>query len=401
MALPRIITVDPLGNIPNEVRGAISLLDRLAVQIDLPSAQDALEELSHRPANLVVAAWEPGSDMRGWELAAKIKKQSPDTAILVIADYDDVELDEEMRSASPFVYMHRPLDPALFLRLVTAGLDGKDIFEAVMPPASEKLGSVGQQFGPVPTIANDKLDKAKTLVHNLLSDLNAMAILLVTREGKVLIEQGTIGYMNREELASNLVPASVSHLTLREMVGGNASVLQFYDGESYDLFVLSVGLHHALVIVFDGQRGSRELGPVRNFGRRTTEDLIGLLGAEAWLMSAPTPQEEEVSEQRRGRVRTTVVKREEEEPVLLARADIVEEPQNALPEVETPKLQLEAIEGDIDLDLLFGDAPEGGEVDSLFSLDVLEEELSKVEDKSLGGKLDWDKAKELGLLGGE
>lgn len=396
-SLPRIITVDPTSTIPQQVRGALDLMDRVAIQVDTPGGLDALEELKYGTFNAVITAWECGDNMRGWEIAAKIKQTSPQTAIIVVADFEDVELDEETRAGSPFVYFRRPFDVAQFLRVLRAALDGNDVFEAMLPPVSEQLGTSTPKFGAVPEI---NTDKAKTVVHQLLIDLNAMAILLANREGKVVVEQGTVGYIKRDEVANALVPASISYLTLREMVGGNATLFQFYDGDAYDLYVLSVGLHYQLYVVFDGQKGSRELGAVRNFGRRATEDLIGILGAEAWLMQAPVLVEETEDRSERHRLRQRVTaRREESEPVTLTRAEIVEEVAPQVQEYVPVTPQLEAIEGDIDLDLLF--AVDESSADSLFSLDSLEQELSKVEEKSLGGKLDWDRARELGLLGGE
>ena len=39
-SLPRILTVDPSGSIPQQVRSAFDLMDRLVVQIDVPGAED-------------------------------------------------------------------------------------------------------------------------------------------------------------------------------------------------------------------------------------------------------------------------------------------------------------------------------------------------------------------------
>jgi DNA-binding NarL/FixJ family response regulator len=399
-SLPRIITVDPTATLSQQVRSALDLMDRAVIQIDTPGALDALEELKRGECHAVITAWECGDNMRGWEIAAKIKQAAPETAIIVVADYEDVELDEETRAGSPFVYLRRPFDVPQFLRVLDAAVQRKDIFEAMLAPMSEALGGTAPKFGGVPSI---NIERAKALVHQLLIDLNAMAILFVTREGKVLIEQGTVGYIQRDEIANALSPSSVSHLTLRDMIGGNASLFQFYDGEAYDVYVLSVGLHHQLCVIFDGQKGGRELGAVRNFGRRATEDLIGILGADAWLMHAPVIEaEEERLERSRTRARATSKRDTSEEPVALARAEIIAKEMPKMTETtefvsNLPKL--EAIEGEIDLDLLF--AVDETAAEDLFSLDVIEQEVQKVEERASGGKLDWDKAQELGLLGGE
>ncbi|MCS6836200.1 MAG: hypothetical protein NZ750_09310 [Anaerolineae bacterium] len=393
-SLPRIVTVDPSGTIPSQVRGALDLMDRLAIQIDVPSAIDALDEVKRGACTIVISAWEPGDRMPGWELAAKIKQIAQETAIVIIADYDDTELDEEMRSASPFVYLKRPFPVQQFLRVLTAALDGEDVFAALHEPASQASGPL-ETYSPVPTM---NIDRAKEIVHRLMGDLSAMAVLLATREGQVLIEQGVIG-MNRDEMTRRVTPAVISNVDMRDILGGNASMLQFYDGEAYDVFVLSVGLHHFLVVIFEGTKGARELGAVSRYGRRCAEDLIALLGADAWFIQRVTQQASEASKAKAeaaSRARRVVKKeREDDDLIVLERAAIAPTPA-AQPVVET-KPSMQAIEGELDLDLLFGASAPLPEADDLFSLDALAA-MSSEEERASGGKLGWEQARELGLL---
>ena len=397
-SLPRLIVVDPTGEVPEQVRGALALLDRLVIQIDVPSALEALEELKHGKVQVVIIAWEPGDNMRGWELAARVTRTSPDVPMIVLADYDDMLLDDDMLKESPFVYLKRPSDVAQFLRVVTAALDGKDLREAMLAPVmsavANNTGIAVLNYGAVPQL---DADKARPIIHKFMSDLNAMAVLLITRDGKVLVEQGTLGYVKRDEVANALIGSSMTQLALREMLGGTPTLFQFYDGESHDLYVMSAGFHHSVVVLFDGQRGNRELGAVRSFGRRATEDLIALIGAEAVMMSLPMPTQEEPEVTHRPRLRTT---KTDETPIVVKRTDLLKDPDEPAPVLEVAPM-MEAIKGDLDLDALFGGFGGGNGDGDFFSLDNMEQELSRLEDKTAGGKLDWDKAKELGLLGSE
>jgi len=398
-SLPRILTVDPSGSITQQVRGAIDLMDRLVVQVDVPSAAEALEELQRAPANAVISAWEPGDDMRGWELAAKIKQINPDTAIIILADIDDPELDEDMRAQSPFVYMQRPLDVAQFIRVLRAALNAEDIFEAAKAPASSG-GSKAIAMGPVPAM---NVDKAKGVIDALQQDLNSMAILLVTRDGQTLLERGTIGYIDRDELAQTLLPTIMSNIAMRDVVGGNVNLLQFFDGDEYDLFALSVGLHHIMVVIFDGALGARQFGAVNRFGRRSAEDLIALLGANAWIIQPPV-QSEDKPDDAAIRRRPTKKKQttQETEAVELERGSFPAEAQEAVKEstVDVPETvmpQMDAIpDEDFDLDAIFG-ADDLGDVDDLFSMDNLAE-LAKDQEASTKGTLSDDQARELGLI---
>jgi len=395
--LPRIITVDPSGTLPGQVRGALDLMDRLAIQIDVPGASDALDEVKRGACTAVITAWEPGDKMPGWELAAKIKQLSAQTAVVVVADYEDTELDEEMRAASPFVYLKRPFAVEQFLRVLTAALDGEDIFAALRSPSSEASGP-RETYSAVPPM---NVDRAKEIVHKLLSDLSSMAVLLASREGEVLVEQGAVGYMNRDEMTRRITPAVVSNVDMRDMLGGNASLLQFYDGEDYDIYVLSVGLHHFLIVIFEGAKGARELGAVSRYGRRAAEDLIALLGADAWFIQRVTQQAspaQQAKSEPAARARRPSTKKErddEDDLIVLERATIAPAPA-AQPASEAQPI-MQAIEGDLDLDLLFGSGASLPEGDDLFSLDALAA-MSSEDERAAGGKLGWEQARELGLL---
>ena len=112
-----------------------------------------------------------------------------------------------------------------------------------------------------------------------------MAIVLASRAGEILLERGAVGYLDREQLTSALLPTVKTTVDMGQLVGGQPSALHFYDGDRYDVFVLSVGFHHFMCLVFDGQIGSRQFGAVNRFGRRAAEDLIALLGMSAFAIS--------------------------------------------------------------------------------------------------------------------
>ena len=387
VSLPRIITIDPSGNLAPQVRATIDLMDRLAIQIDIPSANAALEELGRGKCRAVIAAWQPGDNMQGWELAAKAKNVQSDVEVIIIADADDTELDDEIRQASPFVYMRRPFDTVKFMRLMEALLDGGDLKAALADPvAVAQPGSSQVDLGPIPRM---NIDRAQETLNSLLADLNAMAILLAARDGELLLERGTIGDLDRHEMTRQLLPAVMTNIHIREMIGGNAALLQSFDGENYDVFVLSVGLHHFLIVIFDGQLGQRQFGAVSRFGRRAAEDLIALLGAEAWLINRPVDEKRKTQARHRSEVRPKPAV--EEAPPTLERAHFEPEPQP----VEEFEPSMEAI-SDLDLDLLF--AEDGAPELNLGLFDDLDALSALVRDENQRGMIDDQKARELGLL---
>lgn len=389
-SLPRILTVDPTGTIPQIVRGAIDLMDRLVIQVDTPGGDEAIEEVRRGGYDLVISAWEPTRDqtMKGWELAAKVKQESPETGIIIVADENDPEMDQETLDDSPFVYLQRPMDPQQFLRVLNAGLDKKDLTEALTAAVtSSGGGSSLDDMGPVPPI---NVDHSQTTLETLLTDLGAMAIILSARTGDVLLEVGAVGYLDRVSLTQAILPTMRTNINMKDIVGGNASALQFYDGTDYDVFVLSVGLHHVMAIVFDGDGGSRQFGGVNRYGRRAAEDLIAGLGAAAWIVQKP--QAEEVRRKSELRQAVPAPKAEEDDLILeVASFGDEEEPVSVIE-------QMDAIADDeFNLDDLFGG--EGGDM-GMGLFDDLEalEGIANDDASAPKGTMTMDQARELGLI---
>lgn len=382
VASPRIITVDPTGNISRVVRAAADLLNRPIILVDMPGSQEALAEIKNGSCKLFFTSVELDNDMKGIQLAIQVRRDSPDTHAIILAESDDPDLDEETLSQSPFVYMRRPIDVHQFMRVLMAGLDGGDVFEALNPPAGSALPIV--EMGPVPNIDREV---ARAVIDGLLTDVGAMAIILSSRVGEVLLERGAVGYMDRERLTQALLPMINTTVEMSDLVGGRASTIQFYDGEDYDVFVLSVGLHHFLCIVMDGQAGNRQFGAVNRFGRRAAEDLIALLGAAAFIIQKPTPVEEAP---RKGKRKTQTVSSEDDDE------DFVPIQRPEIKAKEPEPFQLDPIEN---LDFSIFDNLEDldvDDVDDVFAPDKLAEMAS--DNRHGDGPIDFGQAQELGII---
>ncbi|MBZ0275194.1 MAG: hypothetical protein K8I60_03565 [Anaerolineae bacterium] len=388
-SLPRILTIDPTWTIARVVRAATDLVDRAVIQVDVPGGSDALDEINRGGAKLAITTWELGDDMNGLELALRIKQTLPDTAVIILGDVTDPDdLDEETLAESPFVYLHRPVDIHQFMRVLVAGLDGTDIFEALHPPVG--TAALVLDRGPVPMI---DADNAQTITKRLMSDVGAMAIVMANRSGQVVLEQGAVGYLNRDQLVNALMPMMTTTLEMSTLVGGQAQNIQFYDGEDKDVFVFSVGLHYFLCLAFDGQAGQRQFGVVNTFGRRAVQDLVMLLGPMAWQVQAPKPVEE--SRQRKDKHSTQTLEAVANEPL----ETLIPRTEAPLPEPEP--LHLDPISADLfDPSFLDGlDKLDTSNADDLFDPD----KLAEMANQKGGGRsktVSLEDAESLGLLGG-
>ena len=386
-SIPRVITVDPTWIISRIVRSAIDLTDRAVIQVDVPGAEEALGELT-RGAHLLVTALSIGNGSNGADLARRVRQASPHTPIVVLADMaDSDDQDEALKAESSFFYLRRPVDVQIFMRVLMAGLDGRNIVSAFDPvPVQSALPP--EDMGPVPAL---DLKAAQVIIDKLLTDVGAMAIVLSNRNGQVMLERGAVGYLDREALTRALLPTVKTTISMGSLVGGQPSALQFFDGDTYDVFVLSIGFHHFLSLVFDGTAGVRQFGAVTRFGRRSAEDLRALLGASAYMLKQPSAVEQPL----RKPVTGPLTLPEEFAEPLAVKADVWAEEPSPAPE-ETETLQLEPIEN---LDLsIFDDLPgvDAEEADDLFSPD----KLAKIANESHHGRgpISYEEARNLGIV---
>lgn len=285
VSIPRVITIDPHATVSRMVRAASDLFEHPVVQVEAPGSLEALDEIKRGGYSLLVTTLRIDRHMHGVELARRVRQSAPDTAVVVVADGEELEaLDENHHAGAPYVCVQRPVDVHHFMRVIHAGLRGQDISGETVAAPPPAVAASASDFGPVPALDTRA---ATAMIDNLLTDVGALAVVLSSRDGRVLAERGAAGYLNREQLTATLLPMVHTTIHIGDLVGGHASALQFYDGDTYDVFVLSIGYHHFLSLVFDGQAGARQFGAVTRFGRRAAEDLKALLGAAAVTLHAP------------------------------------------------------------------------------------------------------------------
>jgi hypothetical protein len=187
-------------------------------------------------------------------------------------------------------------------------------------------------------------------------------------------------------LTGVLLPTVNTTIEMSHLVGGRASALQIFEGESYIIYVLSVGYHHFVCLVFDGQVGGRQLGAVNRYGRRAAEDLIAIIGANALRIERPAKIEAPAS----------VVEEVEEviEPAAVRAEEWGEETKPPEPE----PLKLDPIEN---LDVNLFDEKQLGTLDASAADDLFDpDKLAEIanETRRDRGPLSYDEARELGII---
>lgn len=186
-SVPRIVIVDPARDIMPIVRGALALLNRQHIMVDVPSAEDVLDEVRRWPLDLVVTAYRIPGERDGIDLARKITATSPETPVIVLADEGDRVLDPDALEDERFQYYCRPVAEA-FLRGLRAALDGEPLL-----PVEPVVIIADDDRGPVPHI---DLREIRGIVRSVMQDTGAVGALLADRAGHVLVEEGATGQVN-------------------------------------------------------------------------------------------------------------------------------------------------------------------------------------------------------------
>jgi CheY-like chemotaxis protein len=278
-SIPRIVVVDASPVIARIMHGAMALLSRQYILIEVPTAEDAWDEVLRSDVALLVTAYGIPGEMDGIQLATRISHESLGTPVIVLAEENDPLLDRQTLEEAPFQYFVRPVAEP-FLRGLRVALDG----EAAV--ASEEAKPAPEMdLGPIPPI---NVNKLSDIVMPLVRDVGAMGVILADRTGRVLVDQGATGYIDREKLAVIMGPAFARSAEISPLVGGNAWTMHYYDGERLDVFGLSLGIHYFMCLIFEGSnRGA--FGAVTMFGRRAADQMIEMIGEAAYLLKKPEP----------------------------------------------------------------------------------------------------------------
>jgi CheY-like chemotaxis protein len=356
--IPRILAVDPIGALARLVHAVVDLSEETVIQTHVPNGVEALAELKRVPYTLVVSTVVLDEEMDGFALCEQVQSVAPDASVILIGD----EHTQEVELTGHAVLLRRPFDPHQFLRIFVNGLEGKDLLAGADTTNAQPF-----EQHSIPAL---DLNATSKMIDALLRDVSPLKMLLVTRAGEVLLERGAEKRLNREQLAQALLPAVQSTIHMGSMVGGKITTLNFYDGDTYDIFVLSVGYHHFLCLVFDGKTGGKQIGAVRSYATRTTQDIAALLAGQEYMM----PRTNGAGAHKRSRKARPVTGplapvasvEKPAEPIAVRAAVFEALPE---PEPEPARLQLEPI-ADLDLSLFDNlGSLNPDDADALFDLD--------------------------------
>jgi CheY-like chemotaxis protein len=248
---------------------------------EVTSAEEALVELDRAPIDLLVTDLRLPA-MSGLQLVERAKSINPKLQTILISGNATEEVRQRAESLGVVAFLPKPIGTNFFLEIV----------EAALEVADERAAAGAER-------THSRLQEHAT---DLRRQIGAEAVLLVDQQGELLVQSGdTVGV----DLESCLVPLMSAHrasLAVSQKLGAS-SPLNFHhlDGASHDLYLITVGEGHGLVIVHQGAEEAGQLGAVMHFGRRTADIMLVLLDeggtiAEMEESSGPEKWEEFMSE---------------------------------------------------------------------------------------------------------
>jgi hypothetical protein len=105
-----------------------------------------------------------------------------------------------------------------------------------------------------------------------------VAVFLVDPDGRIAVRAGDAAALDLDALLSPLMAAVSASVKVGQALGGpGPNSLHFFDGEVYDIYAATVGPDFSLLMLFDGERGSAQMGPVLRYGRQCADDLLALM----------------------------------------------------------------------------------------------------------------------------
>lgn len=263
MAARRVLLVDDNRDVTRPLRLALEGLGPDIVIIEVQSGEEAILELGRGAVDMMICNVKL-PDMSGLDVLKRARRVNSGAYTVMMGPPEDTKSQQYAQAMGATTFLKHPVNVSNF-----------------MPEAQKALGvsaaPVKRPTGPLPPPAeqpatiNDRLS-------TLRRDLGANAVYLVDKHGRVIMTSGESPKLDTAAVFKHLVEAFVSAMKVCQLLGGFIpSNVHFFDGDDFDLYAANVGQYYSLAIVFDGDRGAGQMGPVMRYGRQCADDLLNSL----------------------------------------------------------------------------------------------------------------------------
>ena len=259
----RILIVDDSLEIGRVLRAMLETLDAaLAVRL-VPSAEEALLDLSSHPVDLLVSDVCLPGRLSGIDLVQRVCGHHPPLAnrVLIITGWSESGLEAQAMQAGAHAFMHKPLNMGEFLEKAT------DLMEIPLPVASEPSEPPRRSFHgrrrPAGALAERRLEEQarpglSTCLSQLRSDLGAQTAAVLNENGRIIAQAGELP---ERGLPDDWVAGVMGLLSTGLLVGrqwDSQGFLTTVRSDPFDLLLAPVN-GYALVLLLPSESGSVRL----------------------------------------------------------------------------------------------------------------------------------------------
>ncbi len=265
--MKRVLIVDDALDLGRMLKTALETLNAgLDVRV-MPSAEEALLEVSRQPAVLMVADIRlPG--MSGFELLKKVRRRSPETRFIMITGMTDTKLVHDAEAAGADRFMRKPIHVGEFLQTAQELLNQP--LEPVKVPADAQSTD-----SDAPGLPGERLSG---ILGRLRVELGAQLVLMADDRGRVVAQAGELTNLDFENRWSPPVMAALSAASkvARVVHPGLPQASLSFRGEPYNLTLAPVG-EFALAIFHSNDHSGLRTAIAQEVVFEAQKDLAGVL----------------------------------------------------------------------------------------------------------------------------
>lgn len=255
----RILIVDDDREVARVLRTALELEDSSFAVVAVPSAEEAILEVRRNDYDLLLLDVRlPGID--GLEMMRRIRKTKPEAQVIVMTGNPSPEVETEARRLKAAAFITKPVTTDEFLRQVREALKRQ----------TDNAASQADLIRSAPSLS-------ERLV-SLRNDLGCLAVYLIDLDGHVVARAGDVVSFKIDSILAPLEASFSASLKICRALGGFVSQnLHFFDGDEFDVYLVNVGQSYMILMLFEGDRGAAQMGPVLRYGRQCADDMLNAL----------------------------------------------------------------------------------------------------------------------------
>lgn len=299
MTTYRIVIIDDQHEVRHMLASGLRMLGPQFDVLGVPSAEEGfLLALRGAVDLLVVDVRLPG--ISGLELVEKVHLRNPALKVILITGVEDEDIRQRVMEANVDAYFFKPIVFGEFLQAVMDcfGIEGERGLSALV----DNEGQVVPDQGPPPNSPESLAER----LYSLRTELNAQAVLILDREGRILAQAGEYPQLfSAPSALSSLITIWDAGAKFSHVLGmGLPDNWMSFSGAEQRLSITSAGQRYILVVV---ERDPQARGDWLQVIRAAQADITHILEAIAVStgeISADEPVElrEGLSEAERGDV---------------------------------------------------------------------------------------------------